>query len=211
MREPARKLKRSAVKNIVRVSAAKSESGRPILVESILEKKYTLHLDFDANVVRYHPQPKTFELIFDDGSTHTYTPDFEVLFLDGSTSYVEVKPAKYAADLYFAELFRHMKTKVALMNIGFLHVDETYILQEPLLRNLSKLRRYKRRPAFNMQNLISCSQILTAPLALGDLIRLLKDKASLNEIYTWIALAYLQFDINGEDLNIETELTLHVY
>lgn len=114
MREPARKLKRSAVKNIVRVSAAKSESGRPILVESILEKKYTLHLDFDANVVRYQPQPKTFELTFDDGSMHTYTPDFEVLFLDGSTSYVEVKPAKYAADLYFSELFRHMKTKVAL-------------------------------------------------------------------------------------------------
>lgn len=62
MNAPARKLKRSAVKNIVRFPPVKANGGRSILVESILESKYCLHLEFDSNVEEYFPQPKTFSL-----------------------------------------------------------------------------------------------------------------------------------------------------
>ena len=52
MLEPARKIRRSSVKNIVRFPSVKSNGGKSILVESILESKYCLHLEFDKAVAR---------------------------------------------------------------------------------------------------------------------------------------------------------------
>jgi len=53
MKSPARKLKKSAVKNIVRFPSIKANGGKSILVESILESKYCLHLEFDSTVESY--------------------------------------------------------------------------------------------------------------------------------------------------------------
>ena len=40
MNSPARKIQKSAVKNIVRFPSIKANDGKTILVESILESKY---------------------------------------------------------------------------------------------------------------------------------------------------------------------------
>ena len=87
MKTPARKLKKSAVKNIVRFPSIKANAGKSILVESILESKYCLHLEFDSTVESYSSQPQTFTFAVDD-EQRTYTPDFEVRYVTGKRQLV---------------------------------------------------------------------------------------------------------------------------
>lgn len=98
MNAPARKLKRSAVKNIVRFPPVKANGGKSILVESILESKYCLYLEFDSSVEEYFPQPRTFTVSV-GAELRTYTPDFEVRYVSGGRKYVEVKPSERAKHL----------------------------------------------------------------------------------------------------------------
>lgn len=81
MNSPARKIQKSAVKNIVRFPSIKANDGKTILVESILESKYCLHLEFDTEVETYFPQPRKFEVSDNDGECNIYTPDFEVVYM----------------------------------------------------------------------------------------------------------------------------------
>lgn len=91
MATPARRLKKSSVKNIVRFPAIKSNEGKSILVGSILELKYCLLLEFNSEVQEYYPQPKTFKIPLPDSTdTFLYTPDFEVHFISG-LSYIILK------------------------------------------------------------------------------------------------------------------------
>ena len=87
MAAPARKIRPSAVKNIVRFPAIKAGDGRPILLGS----KFCLHLEFDPTVVSYQPQPRTFDVVGLNGLTK-YTPDFEALYTTNLRVFIEVKP-----------------------------------------------------------------------------------------------------------------------
>lgn len=209
MRSPARKLKKSPVKNIVRFPAIKANGGKTILVESILESKYCLHLEFDPNVAAYFPQPKTFIVPGEDGDS-TYTPDFEVHYVSGSCSYVEVKPYERASLAHYQRLFERFEASLAHTNCSFLVVDELKVCQHPLLANYEKLYRFRKRPSMDMSNLHRCAADICGPLSLSRLVARLDDRASLREIYSWIALGYLKFEMNSVPLTMATEVAFYV-
>ncbi|WP_052417591.1 hypothetical protein [Cellvibrio mixtus] len=207
MTSPARKLKKSAVKNIVRFPSIKSNGGKTILVESLLESKYCLHLEFDPGICAYSPQPKTFKIQDED---ITYTPDFEVLYVSGSRSYVEVKPARFASSDHYQYIFSCFESALQGTGITFLVVDEVDIYEQPLLSNYEKLYQYKKRPLLNMRNLHECAKGINISMPLSHLISKLEDRVQLREIYSWLALGYLQFDMKTEHLTMATEVRFHV-
>lgn len=209
MTSPARKLKRSAVKNIVRFPAIKSNGGKTILVESILESKYCLHLEFDPEVKAYFPQPKTFNVPNEIGES-TYTPDFEIHFVSSSRRYVEVKPLEKSESDHFQDLFANFESTIEDPNCDFKVVDEFEVYAQPLLSNYEKLYKYRKRPLLDMANLHRCAAIVKMKIPLSRLIALLGDNATIREVYSWLALGYLQFDMKKEQLTMSTEVEFNV-
>ncbi len=210
MNTPARKLKKSAVKNIVRFPPVKANGGKSILVESILESKYCLYLEFDPSVEEYFPQPRTFTVCV-GADLRSYTPDFEVRYVSGSRKYVEVKPSERAKNEHYQELFTGFEASLENTGASFLLVDEIEIYQRPLLSNYEKLYQYRKRPALDMRNLHLCAESISLSMPLSVLIARLGDNASLREIYSWLALGYLTFDMHSEDLTMSTEVSFNVH
>ncbi|UUA74456.1 Tn7 transposase TnsA N-terminal domain-containing protein [Cellvibrio sp. QJXJ] len=209
MNIPARKLKMSAVKNIVRFPAIKANGGKTILVESVLESKYCLHLEFDSTVETYFPQPKTFA-IPGESEQNRYTPDFEVHYTCGQRKYVEVKPFNRASSEHYQLLFSRFELSLEKTLTKFLLVNEAEILRQPLLSNYEKLYQYRKRPTIDMRNLHQFAEIHHISMPLSRLISELGNQISLREIYTWLALGYLRFDIHSEHLSMMTEVKFDV-
>lgn len=210
MSEPARKIKRSAVKNIVRFPAIKANNGKSILVESILESKYCLHLEFNNQVASYSPQPTTLMIPGDDRN-NKYTPDFLVNLVSGDSFYVEVKPREYLDLPEYRDLFERVSLMLKGTKWGFQSVDETDIYVEPLLGNYEMLYRYRVRPDLDKSHMYDCaSDIGDAPIRLRDLIDLVSKKATLREVYSWLALGYLTFNWNRERISLNTEVSFNV-
>lgn len=210
MNSPARKIQKSAVKNIVRFPSIKANDGKTILVESILESKYCLHLEFDTEVETYFPQPRKFEVPDNDGECIIYTPDFEILYTSGVSKYVEVKPSEYSQTEHYQSLFSRFNNFLNGTNTDFLIVSEIEIYQQPLLSNYEKLYQYKKRPLLKMKNLKQCAEDIHDSMPLAQLVNRLGDRAHLREIYSWIALGYLRFDMNSEPLSMTTEVKFDV-
>lgn len=209
MNKPARKLKRSAVKNIVRFPSVKANGGKSILVESILESKYCLYLEFDSKVEEYFPQPQTFTF-FVGSKLHSYTPDFEVRYVSGDRVYVEVKPSQRAKNQHFQELFSSFNASLESTNASFILIDEKEIYQRPLLSNYEKLYQHRKRPSLDIRNLHRCAKLISLTMPLSLLIATLGEKASLREIYSWLALGFLTFDMGAEELTMSTEVRFNV-
>ena len=210
MNGPARKIQKSAVKNIVRFPSIKANDGKTILVESILESKYCLHLEFDTEVETYFPQPRKFEVPDNDGGCSIYTPDFEVIYTSGIRKYVEIKPSEYAQTEHYQSLFSRFNNFLNNTNTDFLIVSEIEIYQQPLLSNYEKLYQYKKRPLLKMKNLQQCAEDINDSMPLAQLVHRLGDRAHLREIYSWIALGYLRFDMRSEPLSMATEVKFDV-
>ncbi|HAY5567661.1 TnsA endonuclease N-terminal domain-containing protein [Acinetobacter sp. FL] len=210
MNSPARKIQKSAVKNIVRFPSIKANDGKTILVESLLESKYCLHLEFDAEVETYSPQPRKFEVPKGDGESGIYTPDFEVIYISGVRKYVEVKPSANAQTEHYQSLFSRFSNFLQGTNTDFMIVSEIEIYQQPLLSNYEKLYQYKKRPLLDMRNLQQCAEAINGSISLAQLVSLLGDRAHLREIYSWLALGYLRFDMNLEPLSMTTEVKFDV-
>lgn len=210
MNSPARKIQKSAVKNIVRFPSIKANDGKTILVESILESKYCLHLEFDTEVETYFPQPRKFEVPDNDGKSSIYTPDFEVIYNSGIRKYVEVKPSEYAQTEHYQSLFSRFNNFLNDTNTDFLIVSEIEIYQQPLLSNYEKLYQYKKRPLLEMKNLQQCAEDINDSMPLAQLVDSLGDRVHLREIYSWIALGYLRFDMSSEPLDMATEVKFDV-
>lgn len=209
MNAPARKLKKSAVKNIIRFPSIKSNGGKSILVESILESKYCLHLEFDTSVETYSPQPRTFTVSIND-DLRTYTPDFEVCYVSGMRKYVEVKPLERAQENHYQALFTCFYDSLENTNASFLLVDEIEIYRQPLLSNYEKLYQFRKRPSVDMRNLYQCAEGFGIAMPLSRIIAKLGDRAGLREIYSWLALGYLKFDMKSERLAMTTEVRFDV-
>jgi len=210
MPEPARKLKRSTVKNIFRFPSTKSGSAKNILVESYLEAKYCLHLEFDPRVTYYYPQPKTFEVDISAEKTRSYTPDFKIQFDTGELCYTEVKPNVIAQNDEYQVLFKRFSEMMAAKNIDFKVVGETEIDVEPILSNYKFLHRYRKRPALNKDKLVTCASEFPKTYSLTTLTELLSGLASTREIYSWLAYGYLKFDVANAKLNANTEVYFDV-
>ncbi|HCB30435.1 MAG TPA: hypothetical protein DEP50_06660 [Acinetobacter lwoffii] len=142
---PARKIQKSAVKNIVRFPCIKANEGRTILVESILESKYCLHLEFNADVKTYFPQPKKFD-VPGNGSSSTYTPDFEIIYHSGAKAYVEVKPSEHAQSEHYQSLFSRFSLLLDGSNTDFFTVSEIEIYQQPFYQTTKSFINIKSVP-----------------------------------------------------------------
>jgi hypothetical protein len=210
MNTPARKLKKSAVKNIVRFPPIKANGGKTILVESLLESKYCLHLEFDPSVETYFPQPHTFNISGDDGE-NIYTPDFEVHYFSRTRKYVEVKPLKRSQSEHYQSLFSRFEESLENTDAGFLLINEIEIYRQPLLSNYEKLYQFRKRPSLDMTNLYKCAENQNFSIPLSLLVARLEKKADLRELYSWLALGYLRFDMNSEHLTMKTEVKFDVY
>lgn len=209
MDSPARKLGKSKRKNIMRFPPTKTNGGKSILVESILESDYCLHLEFDPCVRTYFPQPKKFKIPC-DGEIITYTPDFEVHYISGARSYIEVKPSKKASLENYQLIFSRFELMLQNTNFSFMVVDENDIYPEPLFSNYYKLYQYRKRPSIDMKNLRQCAAGMNISMPLSCLITTLGNRVRLREVYSWIAFGYLRFDMNSELLTMETEVLFHV-
>ena len=210
MRIPARKLRKSTVKNIVRFPAIKSNGGKSILVESILESKFCLLLEFSPEVTEYFPQPKTFQVPFlDTDEVSTYTPDFEVLLQNGQRTYVEVKPSKFAERDEFSELFSRFKVMLEGSDINFIVVSEEEILREPRKTNFEKLYRYK-KVKIDPSVFYEIASKSPIPLSISFLLKKYPEKLSIKDVYAGIAKGYLQFEFDEDFLDINTEVTFNV-
>lgn len=210
MPEPARKLKRSTVKNIFRFPSTKSGSAKNILVESYLEAKYCLHLEFDPRVTHYYPQPKTFEVDITAEKVRSYTPDFKIQFDTGQLCFTEVKPNAFSENGEYQVLFERFSEMMAEKNIGFKVVGETEIDVEPALSNYKLLHRYRKRPALNKEKLVACASKFPKTYLLTTLTELLTGLASTREIYSWLAFGYLKFDIANVKFNVNVEVYFDV-
>lgn len=212
MTEPARKLKRSAVKNIFRFPAIKANNGKTILVESRLESQYCLHLEFDNSVVEYIPQPKTFNLpsLSEEEVTNKYTPDFFVRYNFDRSAYIEVKPKDESETEHFNDIFSRFETFLNSSSASFHVKNEEFITQQPLLKNYEALFKYRKRPSLNTQNLYQCASKIEGKRKFSEIIKELESSANLREVYTWLALGYLYFDMTSEVFSMNTEVKFNV-
>ena len=222
-------------KNIVSFPSIKASKEGPILVESILESKYCLYLEFDPNVKFYMPQPKKFKLEYfpdidlllnhrSDNGYHPnfdlktekklkvvrYTPDFYVEYHNGGCKYVEVKPAYRATNSYYQKTFSLFRSYLNDHSIEFDLVDETSIQQEPLLPNYETLFLYNKNNTFSMRLLYEAKNFFSSPVRLDYLFKKIENTVSKFDIYTWIAFGYLTFDMKNILLNNKVMVSFNV-
>jgi len=210
--DPARKIKRSAVKTICKFPSTKSGINNSkkrfemILVESLLEKDFCFHLEFDKNVLRYFPQQKTFSFSHELLINHKYTPDFEVHYTGERKAYVEVK--KDFADLDDIYLLKLDMAAIEMRACGydFYRVDESYIKTQPFLDNARRLQRYRNEQSVDLESLISLKECVPYPLILNDLINNPKS-ITVEIIYGLIAAGYIRVDIASMQLSVNIEVS----
>lgn len=209
--QPARKIKASAVKTLVKFPSTKSfyeASRRPftmVLVESPLERDFCFHLESNPNVIRYFPQPKTFVVNSELMKDREYTPDFEVHYLNGKKAYIEVKAD--ISDLEDDYLHKLSLAAGQMLRSGydFIIVEKKQICVQPLLSNLKKIQRYRDRLSNHSGILTLLRSSVPSPETLGDLI-----SSSLGirmaTIYKLIASNQIKADLSKEILTVKTRV-----
>ncbi|WP_299581523.1 TnsA endonuclease N-terminal domain-containing protein [uncultured Microbulbifer sp.] len=210
-RQPARKIKASAVKNIFKFPSTKSfaepshQSYQMVLVESMLEKDYCFHLEANPNVLRYFPQPKTFVINSELLKNRDYTPDFEVHFRGGRKAYVEVKKDFNSLDAVYLHKLEMAAIKMRQAGYEFVCVDESQIRIQPLLENLRKLQRYRDRFTNNSGTLMLLRDAVPHPKNLKDLIANPLG-IRLETIYKLIANGQIAANLSAAHLSLDAEV-----
>ncbi|WP_040726216.1 TnsA endonuclease N-terminal domain-containing protein [Thiomicrorhabdus sp. Kp2] len=200
MYSPARKIKKSSVKNIVRFPSSKN--NRTLLLESILESQFALLLEYDNNVEEYFEQPKTFFLEDENRKTYRYTPDFLIVFKNGSRKFIEVKPKKEVESGKFSKVFNLFQQRSAQSGDGFEVMSEEYIQKKPLLQNLKYFYRFRKHQILNMELFEEISNQVTTPVTFKDL----HQNYDLKSLYQLIAFGYIKFDINNEPFSVNSKV-----
>ena len=86
-------------------------------------------------------------------------------------------------------------------------VDESTIHSQPLLSNFEKLFRYRKHPVVDYTRLSEFAEIYPETVELRVVVDAV---CSLGEVYTWLALGYLKFDIESESLSLASEVAFNV-
>lgn len=203
MHSPARKIKKSSVKNIVRFPSSKND--RTILLESILESEFALLLEYDSKIETYFEQPETFLLKDENGKTHKYTPDFLLVLTNGQNKYIEVKPESVVNSGKYSKVFDLFKQRALEIGSSFEIITETTIKKEPLLQNLKYFYKYRKNKSINITYLDELASNVSTPVAFKELIQ----TSNLKSLYELLAFGYLQFDIHNEIFSINSEVWLN--
>jgi len=210
-KNPARKLKASAVKNICKFPSTKSFGGpshlsfNMILVESLLEKDYCFHLEFDSNVLQYFPQPRKFFLSSQTLCNRAYTPDFVVHYRDGRKAYIEVKKDSSALDKPYLLKLELAAIEMERDGYEFRLVEESQIRIEPLLSNLKRLQRYRKEQDRNAESFVRLRESVPHPETLSDLLgNPLGIKAE--TIYGLVATGRVKTNLSVARLSVNSEV-----
>lgn len=210
--KPARKIKASAVKTIVKFPSTKSfyeASRRPfmmVLVESQLERDFCFHLESDPNVVKYFPQPKTFVVKSEWLMDRKYTPDFEVHYTNGRKAYIEVKANITDLEDHYLHKLSLAKEQMRITGHDFVIVDKKQICVQPLLENLKKIQRYRDRLSNHSGILTLLRSSVPAPETLGDLLAN-PFGIRMATIYKLIASNLIKADLSQEKLTVKARVS----
>ncbi|MCK5920164.1 MAG: TnsA endonuclease N-terminal domain-containing protein, partial [Methylococcales bacterium] len=177
-----------------------------VLVESMLEKDYCFHLEESPDVLRYYPQPKTYQLNSERLKNRSYTPDFEIHFRDGGKSFVEVKKDFSNLDEIYLHKLDVAEKEMMMDGYHFFRVDEVAIRTEPLLSNLKRLQRYRRSGLDNDGLLVTLKGAVPNPEILRDLV---SNRAGIRTetIYRLIAEGKIKVDLTREEISLESEVS----
>ncbi len=111
--------------------------------ESVLEKKFTLLLEYSRAVIRYTEQPQRFEIEVGDELFFHY-PDFELEMSDGSIVYAEVKSRQGLAKPGIAERLALAKTFFEARGFDYLIISNDDLnARRMMLKNLAHLKRFR--------------------------------------------------------------------
>ena len=177
-----------------------------ILVESLLEKDFCFHMEFDENVLHYFPQPKTFSFFHESLIKHKYTPDFEIHYVGGGKAYVEVKKNFMGLDDAYLSKLDMAAIEMKASGYDFYRIDESYINVQPFLDNARKLQRYRVGQFVNLESLILLKESVQHPKILGDIINN-SSGIGVDVIYGLIAAGYIKIDLVSEQLSINVEVS----
>lgn len=209
--KPARKIKASAVKTIVKFPSTKSfyeTCRRPftmVLVESQLERDFCFHLESDPMVAKYFPQPKTFVVKSEWLTDRKYTPDFEVHYTNGRKAYIEVKADISDLEDHYLHKLSVAKEQMRRSGYDFFIVDRKQICVQPLLGNLKKIQRYRDRLSSHSGILTLLRNSVPSPETLGDL---LGNPLGIRmaTIYKLIASNQIKADLSEEKLTVKARV-----
>ncbi|MDH4874395.1 MULTISPECIES: TnsA endonuclease N-terminal domain-containing protein [unclassified Pseudomonas] len=108
---------------------------RQIVCESKLEADFCLLLEFDQNIISYHPQPITISTVVGD-KKRRYTPDFLVKRRYQHDLYVEIKPDAQLLSNNYLEYILQAKAKFQKRGADLLLIDAKKIRTHHKLNNL---------------------------------------------------------------------------
>lgn len=116
--------------------------GRGIECESTLEHDFLLLTEFSRGVAKVDEQQR-WEILADDGSFITFI-DFRVVLHSGEIEYHEVKPLTKVQDPEVAKRLEASREHLQKEGYPFFIASEDSIRRcQPLLNNLTQLRRFK--------------------------------------------------------------------
>lgn len=206
-----RKIKASAVKNICKFPSTKSFTGpshlafKMVLVESLLERDFCFHLEFDQNVEKYFTQPRTYILQSQYLRDRKYTPDFEVHYKNGRKAFIEVKKDIASLDEVYLHKLELAYEEMRSEGYDFVFVQEDQIRAQPLLSNLMRLQRYRGEKNSIEGPLSTLKKKIPNPESLRDLIQN-PFGIQVSVIYSLIALGNLNVDIKHNKLSLDMEV-----
>ena len=184
---------------------ATKPNRKTILTESLLERDFCYHLEWDDDVVAYESQPEPIRYFY-RGTYHIYTADFLVDFVDESQKLYEVKDTRFLDDEIEEEL-NVIGEYANASGFQFEVVTEKRIRARPYFTNLKHLCDARASTPLPQDleneiiNLVSSNGCMSISEILAQI------DVNLIDIYRLIALHKLNFEINSVVLGLTSKVS----
>ncbi|MBD3667605.1 MAG: TnsA endonuclease N-terminal domain-containing protein [Kangiella sp.] len=211
MRKPARKINNGGKDRVIG-NFPSYKMRRMVEWDSQVERDFLFYLEFDDDVIEYHPQPIKYPYSFKN-KYHNHFPDFEVVRRSTpKLKYVEVKTYSTTQKPEFIEKTAAITAAMELDGFDYAVVTDVDLRVEPLFGNLKLLYRYiwqELPPAETDSLLNDVDRIHDGILTLSDLKDLAESHGlQLVDCYAAIAKKYFEFELATHPLGPDTLLRL---
>lgn len=210
VRQPARKINNGGKDRVIG-NFPSYKMGRSVEWDSQIERDYLFYLEFDGDVIEYHPQPIKYRYTLNK-KYHTHYPDFEVVRKSTSRKkFVEIKMKSTTLKLEFIEKTKAIKAQMNRDDHDYAVVTDEDLRVKPILDNLKLLYRYiwEDTNPVKVKSLIKAVQEHNAgTISLLELRGLAENSGlALIDCYACIARGLFEFDLNT---SLGPESILHV-
>jgi hypothetical protein len=211
MRKPARKINNGGKDRVIG-NFPSYKMGCMVEWDSQVERDFLFYLEFDDDVIEYHPQPIKYKSSFKN-KYQFHFPDFEVVRRSNPRlKYVELKMYSTTENPEFIEKTAAIKAAMEDDGFDYAVVTDVDLRVEPIFSNLKLLYRYiwQDLPQVETHSLLKdVERIHGGILTLSDL-RSLAETHELNLVhcYACIAKKYFNFELTTHPLAPETLLRL---